>query len=207
MAASLPRRAALLIACTCACAGAIRSAAQIPGVDTQLPIDLVAQSTDIDQRNKVVVFRKVKITQGKLAVEADQATANGVDFDNSHWQFRGKVRINVEGGYLTSDDAEIFFANKLLTRAVINGDPAEFQQRREKTGQMARGRADSIVYDVKAGTVSLTRNAWLSDGQNEIRGQSLKYSIAEQRVVADAAEQNSQRVRITITPSAQKPKP
>ena len=203
MAVSLPRRLAPLFACL-ACAA---SHAQIPGADTQLPITLDAASSDLDYRNNVIVFRHVKISQGKLAVEADQAQANGVNFDNSRWLFRGKVRINVEQGFLTSDDAEITFANKLLTKAVVNGDPAEFQQRREKTGQLARGRAQSIVYDVKLGTVVLSRDAWLSDGQNEIRGESLKYSVAEQRVIADAAEQGSKRVRITITPPQQKPKP
>ena len=108
---------------------------------------------------------------------------------------------------MTSDDAEITFADKLLTKAVITGKPAEFEQRRQKTGQLARGRADSIIYDVKSGTVNLTKNAWLSDGQNEIRGDLLKYSISEQRVVANAAEQGSQRVRIIITPPPAKPKP
>jgi lipopolysaccharide export system protein LptA len=203
MAASLLRRFAPLLACAL-CSGA---PAQIPGADTQLPITLDAASSDLDYKNNMITFRKVKISQGKLAVEAEQAQANGVNFDNSRWLFRGKVRISVDQGFLTSDDAEITFGDKLLTKAVVNGDPAEFQQRREKTGQLARGRAESIVYDVKLGTVVLTHNAWLSDGQNEIRGESLKYSVAEQRVVADAAEQGSQRVRITITPPPQKPKP
>ncbi|MBS0613815.1 MAG: lipopolysaccharide transport periplasmic protein LptA [Proteobacteria bacterium] len=203
MAASLLRRCAPLLAC----AWASLAAPQIPGADTRLPVQLDAQSSDLDYRNNVIVFRKVKITQGKLSVEADQATANGVNFDNSHWQFRGKVRINVEHGFLNADDADITFGNKLLTKAVVNGAPAEFEQRRDQTGQLARGRADTIVYDVKAGTVVLSHNAWLSDGPNEIRGETLKYSVTEQRVVANAAEQGSQRVRITITPPAQKPKP
>jgi len=203
MAASLLRRFAPLLAC----AWPALAAPQIPGANTELPVQVEAQSSDLDYRNNVITFHKVRIVQGKLSVEADQATANGVNFDNSHWQFRGKVRINVEHGFLNADEADIAFSNKLLTKAVVNGDPAEFEQRREKTGQLARGRADSIVYDVKAGTVVLTHNAWLSDGPNEIRGESLKYSVTEQRVVANAAEQGSQRVHITITPPAQKPKP
>ena len=174
--------------------------------DTRLPIALDAQSSELDYRNNVIVFRKVKITQGKMSVEADQAQANGVNFDNSRWNFRGKVKINLEKGVLTSDESEITFANKSLTKAVINGAPAEFEQQLEN-GQVARGRANLIVYDVQRGTVNLSKDAWLSDGQKEIHGESLKYSIREQRVVADGAEQGSQRVRITITPPPAKPKP
>ena len=51
----------------------------------------------------------------------------------------------------------------------------------------------------------LLKNAWLSDGQNEIRGESLKYNLLAQSIVAEAAEQNSQRVHIIITPPPAKP--
>ena len=195
-------------ACLLLCALPLAASAQIlPKSDTQLPITLDAQSSDLDYRNNIIVFRKVKITQGKLSVEADQAQANGVNFDNSRWQFRGKVKITVDKGFLTSDDAEISFGDKLLTKAVVNGNPAQFEQRREKTGQLARGRADSIIYDVKTGTVNLAKNAWLSDGQREISGESLKYNVNEQRVEANSTDQSSQRVHITITPPPAKPKP
>ncbi len=204
MADSPHNRCAWLLLCALPLAA---NAQVLPKADTQLPITLDASSSDLDYRNNIIVFRKVKISQGKLSVEADQAQANGVNFDNSRWQFRGKVKITVEQGFLTSDDAEISFGDKQLTKAVVNGNPAQFEQRREKTGQLARGRADSIIYDVKSGTVNLTKNAWLSDGQREISGESLKYNVNEQRVEANSTEQSSQRVHITITPPPAKPKP
>ena len=100
-----------------------------------------------------------------------------MDFDNSHWVFRGNVKINMEQGQLTSDEADLTFAKKLLAKAVVNGKPAAFEQRIAKTGKLAHGRADSIDYDVTKGVVHLSKNAWLSDGQNEIRGESLKYNV------------------------------
>jgi lipopolysaccharide transport protein LptA len=179
-------------------------AVQKPAIDK--PISLEAQSTEFDYRNSTLVFRKVKIEQGEMSVEADQAQATGLDFENSRWTFRGNVKINVPQGLLTSDNAEVTFANKVLANARINGTPAEFEQHVEKNGQLARGRANRIDYDVAQGVVRLSDNAWLSDGKNEIRGESLKYSVRDQRVIAEAAEQGSQRVRITITPP-NKPKP
>jgi len=115
------------------------------------------------------------------------------------------VKITMDQGLLTSDDAEINFTKKLLSKAVANGKPAQFEQRIAKTGKLAQGHADTIDYDAARGIVRLVKNAWISDGQNEIRGESLKYNVLAQSIIADAAEQNSQRVHIIITPPPAKP--
>jgi len=172
----------------------------------QQAISLDAQSSELDYKNNNLIFRKVRITQGDISVAADQAQATGLDFENSHWVFRGNVKITMDQGQLTSDEAEITFAKKLLSKAIVNGNPAAFEQRIAKTGKLAQGRADSIDYDVAKGVVHFSKNAWLSDGQNEIRGESLKYNVLAQNIVAESAEQGSQRVHIIITPPAN-PKP
>jgi lipopolysaccharide export system protein LptA len=172
-------------------------------------ISLDAQSSELDLRNNNVEFRKVRIAQGNMTVSADQGQAtrqaSGLDFDNSVWMFRGNVKITMDQGQLSADDAQINFVKKLLAKAVAYGTPAEFEQRIEKTGKIAHGHANTIDYDASKGIVRLLKNAWLSDGQNEIRGESLKYNLFAQSIVADAAEQNSQRVHIIITPPPSKP--
>jgi lipopolysaccharide export system protein LptA len=171
------------------------------------PIVLDAQSSELDLKNNNVFFRKVRIAQGNMSVTADQGQASreALGFDNSVWIFRGNVKINMDQGQLSADDAQVSFIKKLLAKAVANGKPAQFQQRIEKTGKTALGHADSIDYDASKGIVRLTKDAWLSDGQNEVRGESLKYNVVAQTIVADAAEQNSQRVHIIITPPPSKP--
>ena len=171
----------------------------------QPAISLDAQSSELDYKNNNLIFRKVRITQGNMSVAADQAQATGLDFENSHWVFRGNVRITMDDGELTSDDAAINFAKKALAKAVANGKPAAFEQRVAKTGKVAHGRADTIDYDARKGIVRLSKNAWLSDGQTEIRGESLKYDVLAQSIVAESAEQGSQRVHIVITPPPSKP--
>jgi lipopolysaccharide export system protein LptA len=166
----------------------------------QQSISLDAQSSELDYKNNNLLFRKVRIAQGNMAVSADLAQATGLDFENSRWVFRGNVKITMDQGLLTSDEAEIIFAKKLLSKALVNGKPAAFEQRIAKTGKLARGRADTIEYDVAKGVVRLSKNAWLSDGQNEIRGESLKYNVLAQNIVAEGSEQGSQRVHIIITP-------
>jgi lipopolysaccharide transport protein LptA len=209
MAASLLSRAIVLagvIACAARAAppaletGSDSRAPSVAKFDSSLPISLEAQSTEFDYRNNNLLFRKVTITQGNMSVAADQAQATGLNFDNSRWNFHGKVRMNVEQGSLSADEAQIDFVNKLLRSAVISGRPAEFEQRNSKTGQVARGHAELIEYDAHTGTVKLSKDAYLTNGQYDIHGQSLRYSVRDQRVLADAPEQGTDRVHITITP-------
>jgi lipopolysaccharide export system protein LptA len=165
-----------------------------------------AQSSEMDLKNNNLIYRKVRLSQGNMSIVADVAQGTGVDFENSHWMFRGNVKISLETGQLTSDEADIVFARKLLAKAIVNGKPAAFEQKLAKSGKVAKGHADSIDYDVAKGVVHFTNNAWLSDGQNEIRGESLKYNVLSQNIIAEASEQGSQRVHIIITPQAV-PKP
>ena len=169
-------------------------------------IALDAQSSELDLKSNNMFFRKVRIAQGPMSVTADQgqATQEALKFENSLWVFRGNVKITMENGLLTADEAQIDFIKKLLSKAVAYGKPAEFEQKIEKTGKLAHGHADTIDYDAAKGLVKLTKNAWLSDGQNEVHGESFVYNVLTQSVVADAAEQGSQRVHIIITPPPSK---
>ena len=180
--------------------------------DAQLPILLDAQSTEVDLRTNTALFNKVRISQGNMAISADQAraaqtTTSALNFDNNLWVFRGNVKITMEQGSLNSDEAQITFVNQLLARAVATGKPASFEQFVAKTGKVAKGRADTIDYDVAKGVVRLSKDAYLSDGDREISGQSLKYNVGAQSISAEAAEQGSQRVHIIITPPPPKPAP
>ena len=191
-----------LTAMACQAVGAARTA-------EQQPILLDADSTQVDLRTNSAVFHKVRISQGTTSITADQGQASrhasGLDFDNSVWVFRSNVKITMDQGLLTSDDATITFANKVLSKAVANGKPAAFEQHIAKTGKLAQGRAETIEYDVRDGIVHLSKNAWVSNGEDEIRGESLKYNVLAQSIVAEASEQGSQRVHIIITPPPAKP--
>ena len=172
----------------------------------QQTIVLDAGYLEMDLKTNNLIYHKVHISQGTMSVTADQGQGTGLDFDDSSWIFRGNVKITMDQGQLTSDEADLSFVKKLLSKAVVNGKPAAFEQRLVKSGKLAKGHADSIDYDVAKGVVHFSKNAWLSDGQNEIRGESLKYNLLAQNIVAESAEQGSQRVHIIITPPA-KPKP
>ena len=183
--------------------------------DRQADILLESQSLAIDLKTNSAVFSKIRISQGGMSITADQGQANQqrsneLYFENNVWNFRGNVKIAVEQGQLFSDDAQITFINNVLSKAVVNGKPASFEQTVTKTGKPAKGHADTIDYDAAKHLVRFSKDAYLTNGDHEMTGQSLKYDVLAQKVIADEAEQNSQRIHIVITPPPPKtpqPKP
>lgn len=167
-------------------------------------IEVAASFTEIDLRNNTALLREVTIKQGDVRVQANEATASGgvENFDNNQWVLKGNVRITMPSGMLLADEATVSFLDNRIARAVITGSPASFEQKLEDSNELARGRAGSIEYDVDAETVHLLHDAFLTDGRNDIRGQTLVYSIRDQRVLANATEQGEERVHITINPRA-----
>jgi lipopolysaccharide transport protein LptA len=153
----------------------------------------------IDYRQNTASFRDVVITQGDTRIEAALAEVKGgLDFENGEWTVSGNVRIKAEGGSLSSDKAVVSFSNNLISRAVITGAPAQFEQLRQD-GTTAHGRASTIAFEPGSGIVSLRENAWLSDGCNEIKGEELVYNIKQQRVQGRQQQSQSGTDRITIT--------
>jgi lipopolysaccharide transport protein LptA len=167
----------------------------------QLPITVDAASSEVDYRTNTVELTQVVISQGAMRIQADRAHASGLNFANSRWTFEGHVRIDAEPrGSLRSDQAVVEFRNNRILRATASGKPAEFEQPRTDSAQMARGHADEIVYDVNEGTVRLSNDAWLSDGVNQISGPLLVYNIRAQRVQAATQPGSDQRIHIEIQP-------
>ena len=203
---TLSRGATVLLAVTLIWAPLSGAGAQDQKEDLTQPISYDFDSSDIDTKNKTTDFKNIVVSQGTTRIKADRAhgVALGVDeaFQDGRWTFKGNVRIDAEarGSTLRSDEAVVEFRDKHITTATATGKPAEFQQLQTNTGQLTRGHADLIVYDVKAQTVRLTQDAWLSDGQNTMTGPQVTYNIAEQRIRADSKP--DKRVHITIIPKS-----
>lgn len=184
-----------------ACCLAAAAPAHAAPVTTDQPINLDAASSEVDYKTNTVMFKDVVISQGTTRVQAERARATGLDFANSKWTFEGKVRIEAEQrGTLHSDSAVVEFRDNQIARATVTGKPAEFEQQRVGSDQMARGHADEIIYDVGEGTVRLANDAWLSNGQSSVSGPLLVYNIRAQRVQAEGSPDAEGRVRFTINP-------
>jgi lipopolysaccharide transport protein LptA len=171
------------------------------------PISYTASSVVLEYRTQHALLRNVIITQGDLRVSADRAQATGLNFKDSRWTLTGEVRISSpEHGDLTADTATIEFRDEGMRSASVSGNPAKFEQTASRTGVLARGHADSIVYTVAAETVQLKGDAWLEYGSNEITGPALVYDIASQKLQGASTADHAERVHITIRPKPGAPK-
>ena len=198
---NLPALAASALLAACGLLGRAH-AAQTTCARPEIQIQ-ADQQADIDIRNNVAHLRNVVITQCDNRIEASEArVTGGIEFENAKWTFSGNVRIKAEGGSLSSEKAVVSFRNKLISEATITGEPAEFVQVRDD-GTTSRGHAKTIDYETTRGTVSFRKDAWLSDGCNEIKGETLTYNIRAQRVEGQktpTTQTANGRITITIQP-------
>ncbi len=190
MANSVLRLAALLLAC---CAAVAQQAPE------PLPISLDADSSSFDRRSNTVSFEGLRITQGALGIEADKARATGLDFGNSQWRFSGNVRITIDSAKILSDSADLQFLDHQLLSAALRGEPAQFEDVAQETGEPILGYANLFEYDTAQGTIRMTEQAFLSEGPNEISGCDLLYDLGRETITASSSE-CGEPVRMTIQP-------
>jgi lipopolysaccharide export system protein LptA len=198
------------------CAFALALALALPSARGQPPppgsIELEADSYEIDRKNNHQIFHNVEIRQDDVAIRADEAQGTSLEFADAEWVFTGNVQIESGGATLGAERATLNFASHRVRKATLDGSPVAFEQARAGATAPTQGRASRVEYDFEAQVLRLTGDAWLSEGQNEITGDSITYEIGAQRVIADADEPGD-RVRITIVPppetppSAPEPKP
>jgi lipopolysaccharide transport protein LptA len=172
------------------------------------PIDVNADSADVDYKNNTTKWNNVVISQCDIRVEARHASATGLNSASTRWTFDGDVSVNVEKrGQLRSNQAVVDVQNDQIAKATITGtpgSPAEFEQHNTETNITTRGHAGEIVYEVGPGTVLLRDNAWLSNGSTDVKGSTVTYDIREEKVRAASQPGGSERVHIRISPK-QKP--
>ncbi len=184
-----------------ALAGTGATAQSIAKVSKTAPIVVDAARTEGNLRTHHLILYNPVITQDELKITAERADATGLDFQNSRWIFTANVHLtSPQQGNLHSDELVVEFRNSQIQTAVATGHPAEFEQTGSRLGILARGHADEIRYAFGAGTVRLTKDAWIKYGENEMTGPSMIYSIKEQRLIGAGSNAPGGRVHITLLP-------
>lgn len=157
-------------------------------------------------RTNRVEFGKVKITGCDASIVANNARTTSVDVQDSVWTFEGDVRITIsrDQGSLRSNQAVVTFRNNQMQRVEIEGSPAELEQKRGQV--VTRGRADKIVYELSSSMVSLSGDAWVSDGgRTDVKAETLVYNLRTQNL--DVSGSGSGRpFTMTIDPRLAKKK-
>jgi len=176
--------------------------AQIAENNLRLPISLDADSTDYDGKNSMLMFKGLRLTQGSIGVNADEGRATKLDFEDSDWHFSGNVVIETENGRIECDTADLHFSNHQLQIATIVGTPATFEMQRPESGEITYAEAGRVKYNFELGIVEFSDNATITEGGNQISSNYLVYNIVEQRISAQSAGADGERVKITYTPKS-----
>ncbi len=192
----MPYSRLLQIACLCVLAPS--ASAQLD--DLRLPVIIDAEATDYDGKTSMLRFTGLRLTQGRIGIEADVALASRMDFDDSVWRFDGNVAFDVEGGHVTCDSANLEFSDFQLLVAHIQGSPATFEFQRLGSADTTYAEAENLHYDVAAGIIEFSGNARITEGGNEISSETLIYNIGEQRINAASSGNGGDRVTVTYTP-------
>jgi lipopolysaccharide transport protein LptA len=161
-------------------------------------------------------FTNVTITGCDMEIKANTLSTTSLDVSDSNWQLDGDVHIRAiaQQTRIDADHAVVQFRNSEIHQITINGNPAEFEQKRANTGVVTRGHARKMIYQANLGIVSLLEDAYISDGSKEIKTPRLDYDIRKAEVRNTGSSENSpggtgksnedDRVIITIDPKASK---
>jgi lipopolysaccharide transport protein LptA len=170
--------------------------------DLRLPVSLDADSTAYDGKSSMVMFRGLRLTQGRLGIAADEGFASKMDFEESTWHFEGNVVIDTENGHIESDAADMAFSGYQLKTATIVGSPATFEMRRPDSEETTYAEAGKLVYNFDEGVIEFSEDATITEGGNQISSSYLVYNIREQRINASSGGEGDPKVRITYTPGS-----
>ena len=126
----------------------LANAQELPRLQPDTPISIDAESSEFDYSSNRLVFRKLRMDQGDLGIEADIAETDKLDFTDGLWIFTGNVQLKTATAILYSDQAQLTFKNHQLSDAVLSGQPARFEQKADNTGKINTGEARQISYQL-----------------------------------------------------------
>lgn len=166
----------------------------------RLPWDIFAETMDFDGKTSTYIYTGVQFSQGDISIRSDEGRATINEADLGSWSFEGNVIIDVSGGRIECQSAELFFEGTALAKAVVLGSPATFLMRRSGSDDTTRAEAGKLLYDVQKGVIEFSEHATITENGNQISSNYLVYNINERRISADSSGTEDDRVRLTYTP-------
>jgi lipopolysaccharide transport protein LptA len=156
-----------------------------------------------------LTMQDVEVTRdpGTLIKAQSAATAIADGYENSRWEFTGKVHAEFDGAVLDADKATAVFANGRIQSLQVNGAPAHFSHPAKDSDQRNLGRADRIDYDAARQEVRFTGNAWYSDGRHEVTTKTVVYNLVDRVTASESDDTEESRVNITLRPDKRVPAP
>lgn len=166
------RAARVLLAVLCLAAAA---AAHALKEDRDQPVQITADTVDMNEKTRVAVYRgHVRMRQGSAEIHAD----------------RVEVRLR---------ESE----NKVETMRVT-GNPARLKVRPDDKDEDVHASAREMIYRAIARRVELRGDALLRQGRNELGGEDITYDLDEKRLSATGGKSGG-RVHAVLYPKKTEP--
>lgn len=189
-----------------ACCAAIGAAGMAGGQQTSVSSRIEVSAEDgvtYDASTSRVEFRGFRLSAGEIRIEAVRAVASTFDLEESDWQLDGNVRITVGSVEIEGDSSRFAIRDGELSRFELAGEPATFTDLSTSGSRRASGGASRLLFDTAEQQLSLTENAWLSVGSNEVIGCDLIYDLDAQPgepTFRSGSAECDQPFRIRISP-------
>lgn len=141
--------------------------------------------------------------EAPLTVDADTMEA---DRAREISVFRGDVRIDKGGIHIEAQEARLRASEGEVQEGTLVGTPVVFRQQPGQ-GDVITGEAQRIEYDAVNRIVILTGKAWVKQGSDEFRGETIRYDLDGRKVLATSNTSTPERVRLIFQPKETKAAP
>ena len=142
-----------------------------------------------------------------LALESDsqQPTyieADRVEIDDAKGIsiYRGNVILTQGTIHLASDILTVYNAEGETERYVADGEPARYKQTMDESQKELVATALKIEYQLARQIVTLTKDAHVTQNDDEFHGDRIVYNMRTTQVQASSAPNTGGRVRMVIQP-------
>jgi len=138
--------------------------------------------------------------RGPVRLEADRAE---VDNRTGTSIYRGNVVLTRDDARITGDIMWVYTNDEReLQRIEVEGEPATYRQEPDaEDEELIEAEAPRMEYYANGPErVHLLRGGRLWQGTNEVRGETITYFVASERIEASKGEQGDDRIQVTVFP-------
>jgi len=118
--------------------------------------------------------------------------------------YLGNVKFTQGSLILKGNKIEIHQPDGAVTKIIVIGTPAKFQQQQDNSPDLIHAKAGKLKYVTKDERVYLTKNASVSQGDNLLKGNKIEYNTRDSTVTAQKSTNNDNRVHVVIEPNKEK---
>jgi lipopolysaccharide export system protein LptA len=139
------------------------------------------------------------------ANEPIQIEADSLDAQDARGitRYLGNVLVTQGHTQLSGDQVDINHPNRQLQTLTSVGQPARFQHLDPVEQTLIKGHANTIIYYAQQRKIHLIGDAYLEqENTHKIQGPTLIYDMENQTLNAGSTEQQTGRIKMTLTPQS-----